>query len=152
MKSDRSKYGWWLLAAMMVFILAARNRAQQVPSGHATGFTTDMYYEQPFGQQVEMRLSGSEALPDGSLLDIKDLRVEMYNTNGLMLLRARAPQCTYAPLESHANSSGHLDLDSGDGRYHIEGDGFRFVFEHTNSWLTLSNHVHTVVQAGMLKL
>lgn len=152
MKSNRSRYGWWLLAAMIVFILAARNRAQPVPAGHASGFTTDMYYEQPHEQQVELRLSGSEALPDGSLLDIKDLKVEMYNTNGLMVLRARAPQCTYAPLENLANSSGHLDLDSGDGQYHIDGDGFGFVFQQTNSWLTISNHVHTVIQTGMFKL
>ena|SRR5579863_6871032 len=153
MKSSRSKYGWWVVAAMIAFILVTRNHAQQVPVvGHASGFTTDMYYEQPHEQQVEMRLSGSEALPDGSMLDIKDLKVEMYNTNGVMLLRAHAPQCTYAPLENLANSPGYLDLDSGDGRFHIDGEGFGFVFQQTNSWLTLSNHVHTVIQAGMLKL
>jgi hypothetical protein len=152
MRFDRSKRSWWLLAMTIAFVMAVRNHAQQVPMGHASGFTTDMYYEQPHEQQVQMRLSGSEALPDGSMLNIKDLKIEYYNTNGVKMLLARAPQCTYAPLDNQASSPGHLDLDSGDGKFHIEGEGFGFIFQQTNSSLTLSNRVHTVLEAGMLKL
>lgn len=152
MKSNRSRYGWWLLAAMLAFIAVARNHAQQVPMGQATAFTTDMYYEQPYEQQVELRLSGSEALPDGSELDIKNLKVEYFSTNGTRQVVARAPQCTYAPLDQVAHSPGHLNLDSGDGRFHLEGEGFGFVFEATNSTLVISNHVHTVIQTEMFKL
>ena len=67
-------------------------------------------------------------------------------------LVARAPQCTYAPLDQVASSAGHLNLDSGDGRYHLEGDGFQFVFESTNSSLIISNNVHTSLATGMLNL
>ncbi len=36
----------------------------------------------------------------------------------------RAPQCTYAPLDGVANSAGHMELQSGDGKIHVQGDGF----------------------------
>lgn len=153
MKSIRSRYAWWLLGAIMMFLVAARNHAQQVmPVGHATAFTTDMYYQPPYAEQIELKLSGDEALPDGALLDIKKLQVQYYNTNGTMQMVARAPQCTYTPLDQVASSPGHLDLDSGDGRFHLEGEGYEFVFGATNSTLVISNHVHTVIQTEMFKL
>lgn len=153
MKSNRIKYAWWLLGAVVAINLAARDHAQQVPAGgHATGFTTDMYYEPPNAEQVQLKLSGAEALPDGAQLDIKNLQVQYYTSNGTMQVVARAPQCTYAPLDQVASSPGHLNLDSGDGRYHLEGDGFQFVFESTNSSLIISNNVHTSLATGMLNL
>ena len=152
MKSIRSRSAWWLLGAVLTLIVAARNHAQQVPVGHATAFTTDMYYEPPYAEQVELKLSGDEALPDDARLDIKDLQVQFYSTNGTMQVVAHAPQCTYAPLDQVANSTGHLDLDSGDGRFHLEGEGYQFVFASTNSSLIISNHVHTVIQTEMFKL
>jgi hypothetical protein len=141
-------------AGAAVFLFAAmNNRAQQqgplggVKDLHATDFTQEQYYEQPNGQQVKMRLSGAAAAPlPGGLLDVKELKVELFSTNGLLQAVAQAPQCTYAPLDNWASSAGRLEVWSADGKYRIEGEGF--LLRQTNSSLTISisNHVHTVIE------
>ena len=141
-------------AGAAVFLFAAiNNRAQQpgplggVKDLHATDFTQEQYYEQPNGQQVKMRLSGAAAAPlPGGLLDVKELKVELFSTNGLLQAVAQAPQCTYAPLDNWASSAWRLEVWSADGKYRIEGEGF--LLRQTNSSLTISisNHVHTVIE------
>src|SRR5665213_870370 len=156
MKTGGKKF--WLAAAVIFFIVVASDRAQQatldgVNSLHASsGFTSDMYFEPPHDQQVKMRLSGAEAspLPDG-LLDVKNLKVEVFNTNGVQQLQALAPQCTYAPLDGVASSAGHLELRSGDGQFRVGGDGFLFLWRQRQSTLVISNHVQTVIEAEFLK-
>ena len=148
------------LAVVIFFIAAAGNRAQQIPLGHATGFNSDIYFEPPDDAKVKMKLSGAEAAPlPGGLMDVKQLRVELFSTNGSTRMVAVAPRCTVAPLGATADSPGHMELRSGDGKFFTEGDGFRFVWQqdatslslsnHTS--LSLSNHVHTVMLNGILK-
>jgi hypothetical protein len=151
MKSGGIKTGLWL-AAMILFVVAVRDVAQQIPTtGHASAFTTDMYYEHPNEQQVQTRFSGAEATPlPGGLLDVKDLKVEAFNTNGLLQLVAKSPQCTYAMLDGMADSPSHLNMDSGDGKFHLEGDGFRLIWKKNATSLTVSNQVHTVIETGLL--
>jgi hypothetical protein len=152
MKSGRFSFknAFWL-AAMIIFIVAARDLAQQIPTGHSDAFKTDMYFDHPHEQQVQTRLSGAEATPlPGGLLDVKDLRLESYSTNGLLQLVAKAPQCTYAMLDGRANSPGHLEMQSGDGKFYIEGDGFLLIWRQNATSLTISNQVHTLIQTGLL--
>jgi hypothetical protein len=142
---------WLLLAALIFFIAVASNRAQQPEVGRATDFSSDMYFEPPNEQQVKMRLSGTEALPlPGGLLDVRELKVEVFSTNGTPQLLAQAPQCDYAPLDGVASSAGRLELRSGDGKFRVEGDGFLFLWRKSQSSLVISNHVHTVIETGLL--
>jgi hypothetical protein len=76
-------------------------------------------------------------------LDVKQLRVETFDVAGKPEVIVRAPQCTYAPLDGVANSAGHLELKSGDGKFHVEGDGF--LWQQNESSLVISNHVRTVI-------
>ena len=95
-------------------------------------------------------MSGAEASPlPGGLLDVKKLKVETFNTAGRTELVVRAPQCTYAPLDGVASSAGHLELRSGDGKFRVEGDGF--LWRQNESSLTISNHVHTVIDIPAMK-
>jgi len=127
-----------LLAALaLLFAVIGSDRAQQLPVGHATDFTSNQYFEPPHEQQVKMKLSGAEALPlPGGLL-------ETFGVDGKTELVVRAPQCTYAPLDGVANSAGHLELESGDGKFHVEGEGF--LWRQNTAALTISNRVHTVI-------
>ncbi len=112
-----------------------------------------MYFKPPNEQLVETRLSGTNALPlPGGLLDVKKMKIEKFGTNGNLEMTALADQCTYDVRHGTANSPGHLDLLSGDGAYHLEGDGFMFIWNTNATSLTVSNHVHTVIRDGMLKL
>ena len=61
-----------------------------------------------------------------------------------------APQCVYAPLDGVANSAGHMELRSGDGRFRVDGDGF--LWQQNESSLNISNHVHTLIKMGAWKL
>jgi len=132
------------LVAAFCVCAAMNNHAQQLPVGHATDFTSSQYFEPPHEQQVKMRLSGAEALPlPGGLLDVRQLRVETFGLDGKSQVVVRAPQCSYAPLDGVANSAGHMDLQSGDGKIHVEGDGF--LWRQTTSALTISNHVRTLI-------
>jgi hypothetical protein len=91
-----------------------------------------------------MRLSGAEALPlPGGLLDIRQLRVETFALDGRTQVVVRAPQCSYSPFDGVANSAGHMELQSGDGKIHVEGEGF--LWRQTGSSLTISNHVRTLI-------
>ncbi len=149
-KSGGLKLGLWL-AAMMFFIAAWQDVAQQIPAGRTSAFTTDMYFEHPFEQQVQTRFSGAEANPlPGGLLDVKDLRIEAYATNGILQMTASAPQCTYAMLDGKAGSPGHVSMDSGDAKFHLEGDGFLLLWRKNATSLIISNNVHTVLATGLL--
>ncbi len=129
--------------AIFLFTVA-NNRAQQLPVGHATDFTSNQYFEPPNEQLIKMKLSGAEALPlPGGLLDVRQLRVETFTLDGKTEMVVRAPQCNYSPFDGAANSAGHMELQSGDGKIHVEGDGF--LWRQTSSSLTISNHVHTLI-------
>jgi len=57
----------------------------------------------------------------------------------------KAPHCVYDMLRGVASSPGHLRLETADGSSHVEGDGF--LWRQTNSFLTISNNVQTVIEA-----
>ena len=150
MKTGRAKF--WLPAVGLALLAAdAISLAQSVPVGHATDFTSESYYDSPHEQQVKIRLSGASALPlpDG-LLDIKQMRVETFAMDGKPELVARAPQCIYALAGGVANSAGHIELQTADGRIRMEGDGF--LSRQSDNSLTISNHVYTVIKPGAWKL
>jgi hypothetical protein len=144
--------GKFILAFAVLFLaLAAGNRAQQIPNGHATDFTSNSYFEPPNEQKVKMKLTGAEASPlPGGLLDVKRLQIESFSVEGKLEMVVRAPQCTYAVMAGVASSAGHIEMQTGDGKFHIEGDGF--LWRQNDSLLIISNRVHSVIQGGALKL
>jgi hypothetical protein len=145
-----SKTFWFVLAAMILFIALA-NRAQQIPGGHATDFTSSTYFEPPHEQQVKMKLSGAEASPlPGGLLEVKSLRIETFDVTGKPEAIIQTPQCVYSPFDGVASSTGHLVLQTADGRMRTEGDGF--WWQQSDNSLTISNNAHTVVKAGVWKM
>ena len=113
----------------------------------ASDFTSVQYYPAPFQRQMKSRLSGAEAQPlAGGLLVIRQLKLEIFNMDGSPQSIVEAPECVYDTLHDAASSAGHLQLQSGDGRIRVEGDGF--LWRQDNSFLTISNHVHSVIETG----
>jgi hypothetical protein len=142
-------------AFLVLFVLAAGfavvvARAQQNASGHASDFTSVEYYEPPHQQQVKSRLSGAEASPQpGGLLVIKQLKVEMFDLNGKPEVVVDAPECVYDTLKGVATSPGRLQVRTGDGSFRVEGEGF--LWRQSDSFLTISNHVRTVIEVSSEK-
>jgi len=148
MKSNLEKI-LFALGTVIFFIAVADGHGQTSPLGglkdmHATDFTSTEYFEPPDNMKVKMRLSGAEALPlTNSMLDVKQLKVEMFGTNGNPQVVVRAPQCTYSYFDHVANSSGPLELIALDGKLHVAGEGF--LWRQAAGSLIISNHVRTTI-------
>jgi hypothetical protein len=123
--------------------------AQQSSTGHANDFSSVEYFEPPHQLMMKSRLSGAEAQPQGELLLIKQLKLETFDTNGAPGLIVKAPECVYDTLHGVASSPGHLRLETADASSHVEGDGF--LWRQTDSFLTISNNVQTVIETGTKK-
>ena len=138
-----------LMAAGTILFFAMPNGRTQ-PNGiqHASDFTSVEYFEPPHQQQMKSRLSGAEGQPQaGGLLVIRQFKLETFNVNGKPELIVSAPECVYDTFNRLANSPGHLQLQAGDGKFHVEGDGF--LWRQNDSLLTISNNVRTVIANTM---
>jgi hypothetical protein len=141
------------LAGALIFLIAvAGGRTEptsmdSVKNLHATDFTSEQFYDPPNEQVVKMRLSGAAAEPlPGGLLNVKQLKVETFDTNSLTQAVVQAPQCTYAPLDGWASSPGWVKICSGDGKSYLEGEGFLLRQTNESVTISISNHVHTVIE------
>ena len=126
----------------------------QNAAAHKQDFTMVEYYDTPSNQtQMKSRLSGAEAQPlPGGLLVVKQLVLETFNPDGSTQAVVGAPECIYDMHDMQnrtANSAGHLRLQSGDGKISTEGDGF--LWRQDDSFLTISNHVYTLIKTSALK-
>lgn len=140
-----------LLAVGMILLFALPNGLpQQTGVHHASDFTSIEYFEPPQQQQMKSRLSGAEAQPQaGGLLVIKQLKLETFDASGKPEMIVNAPECVYDTFQHTASSAGHLEAQSGDGRYRVEGDGF--LWRQNDSFLTISNHAYSVIKTSVGK-
>lgn len=118
---------------------------------HASDFTSVEYFPAPNQQQMRSRLSGAEAQPlPGGLLAIKGLKLETFGLNGRPEIVVNAPECTYDQLNGTASSPGRLQVQYQEGKIRVEGEGF--LWRQTDSFLTISNRVSTVLEIGPEKM
>jgi hypothetical protein len=146
----KNKFNGVVCAAILfaAICFAVVVRAQQAAAGHASDFSSVQYFDPPLAQQMKSRLSGAEAQPQpGGLLAVKQLKLEMFSTNGATEAVVEAPECLYDTLNGMASSPGHLQMRTGDGNLSIAGDGF--LWRQTNECLIISNHVQTVIQGAL---
>jgi hypothetical protein len=134
------------LAALVLLSLALINAgAQQFPlAGSMSDFSSSQYFEPPYQQQVKSRISGAEAQQiTEELWLIKQVKIEKFDATGKLQVVAEAPECVYDHINGVANSPGELHIRSGNGQWRINGEGF--LWRQNDSWLTISNQVHTVI-------
>jgi hypothetical protein len=137
----------FIAGVALLFAAVPIGRAQQNGPQHASNFTSIEYYEPPHQQKIKSILSGAEALPQpGGRLIIKQLKLETFNLDGKPEITIVAPECIYDTFKAVANSPGHLQVQTGDGRIRVEGDGF--LWRQNDSFLTISNNVRTVIENG----
>ena len=99
--------------------------------------------------QMKWMLEGTriDPQPDGRIL-ITDAKYRTLRETGEGDMAVQAPQCFYDRDQRSINSSGPIHVQTADGRFSIEGEGF--LYQQTNSTLQVSNRVHTIIQAGLL--
>ena len=155
MKFHPAKLGGMTLAGVAGFAVLAAcaqpNPLSTVKELRATDFTSEQYFEPPNEQQVKLKFSGAAADPlPGGLLEVKQMSIETYETNGVTKAIAKAPQCVLSPFDGVASSAGKLELQSGDGKFRVEGEGFQW--RQNQQILTISNRVHTVLDVPATKI
>ncbi len=143
----------FVLGGTALFVTLASSRAQPDPlSGlkdvQATDFTSVQYFEAPNEQKVKMRVSGAEASPlPETMLAVKQLKLEMFSTNGTPEVVVKAPQCIYSPLTGVASSAGRLELIALGGKLRVEGEGF--LWRQAEGSLHISNRVDTTIDINL---
>jgi lipopolysaccharide export system protein LptA len=134
----------------VAFLLLATG-AQGQGLGPLKGFRVDLaHFPPPHGEQVKTRLQAEVAvpLPNNNVL-LTNWTLQNFRETGENDLVIRGPHCLYDASRTNASSAGPLRVETGDGKFSIEGDGFSWA--QPNSTLFISNHVHTVVQPELLE-
>lgn len=121
-------------------------RAQAQPSiGTATDFNTTEYFDPPHENQVKLRITGVEAQQQsGGRYLIRKLKLETFRETGQREIVIEAPECLYDSPKRVASSPGPLQVQSGDGRVSVAGEGF--LWEQSRGSLTISNQIRSVIQ------
>ena len=121
-------------------------------SFQAKKYKVSQYYESPNETQIKSQLEGGKALPmgDGRVLQLSDgVTLRTYSITNTPELLVQTSQCLYDPTLQTANSTSTVRVQTADGKFSIEGEGFFWC--QTNSALFISNRVHTTVQSEMIE-
>ena len=107
------------------------------------------YYPPPYQRQMKALLEGARALPlpDGRS-QITGGKLHSFLATGQPQMNVQAPQAFCNQSRNVVYSAGPLQVDTADGKFSIQGEGFQW---QTNAVLFISNRVHTVVQSGLLE-
>jgi len=134
-----------LIGTALLALSVVNTRAQQIPiAGTMSDFSSAQYFDPPHQQQMKSRISGAEAQQiTMALWLIKQVKIEKFYEDGKLQIVAEAPECVYDRINAVANSPGELHIQSGDGQLRIDGEGF--LWRQTESLLTISNQVQTVI-------
>jgi lipopolysaccharide export system protein LptA len=120
----------------------------------ADNFAVADFYPAPNQRVKRYIITGTEGIPQpGNTVLVKGLKIQTFPLNGppgVPEMILEAPQCILDQNTGIANSPGHMQVRSGDGKLRLEGDGFLFHQDKTNMSLTLSNHVHTTIERNLL--
>jgi len=137
--------GGGMALAVLMGMVAAPLTAQQSIFGRVKDFSVPEYYDPPRQNQVKSLLTGAEAQPqaDGTFL-IKEVKLETYRETGERTVIVVAPECVYDSARRTASSASRIQVQTGDGQFSIEGEGF--LWRQSVSSLIISNRVHTTVR------
>lgn len=116
----------------------------------AKGFQSADNFGPPNETQIKSLLKGERARPlENGKVQVFQAELSTFNTNGQPELFIRAPECLYDQPNQEVSSPGPLHVQTADGRFSIEGEGF--LWQQTNSVLLISNQVHTVVKPELME-
>jgi lipopolysaccharide export system protein LptA len=107
------------------------------------------FHNPPHEKQLKSLLEGAkiEPLTNGQYL-CTEAKLQTFRPDGTGEMVVEAPSCVFDSQLRSINSPGRLEVRTADGKFSIAGDGFSL--QQTNSNLTISNHVHTIIEADLL--
>jgi lipopolysaccharide export system protein LptA len=139
----------WLAGALLLLIGVGSGLGQANLPGVVTGYNATRYYPAPNFRQMEMKLTGAEAmqLPGAAkqFRIIKPVFVS-FEPTGATQVTIETPECIFDETDSKArrvSSTETLAMRTGDGRFSIVGKGF--LWRQEEKILIISNDVRAVV-------
>src|ERR1044071_8208361 len=144
------------LAAALAFMLifpSVHTRGQPETGMEVLNFKAQLENHPPPNEsQVRTLLEGAraQAQPAGIVL-LTEAKLKMFNTNGTLGMVASTPRCIFDSEQRTINSTSLLHIQTADGKFTLEGEGFSLEksegtsLQKTNAHLVVSNRVHTVI-------
>jgi lipopolysaccharide export system protein LptA len=148
-RRDLARFSVGALACAALLAIGADRigYAQVQPSsaGTASRFNTSEYFDPPHQSQMKYQLTGAEARQEGSgRLRLTQMKLQTFLEDGTRQIVVEAPECVYESSKRVASSAGPLQVQTGDGRFFVEGEGF--LWQAGESVLTISNQVRSLLQ------
>lgn len=137
------------LCAVVVLLLAASGPGQQQLV--VTDFSVVLaWHDPPFDKQMKALLEGARAQPQpGNRYLVTEAKLQTFLNTGPSQMAVQTPQCLYDSGEHSVNSPASLQVQTADGGFSIAGEGF--LWQQTNSWLIISNRIHTIILPDVLQ-
>ena len=134
----------FLLAALTFGLAMLPRLGHGQPAVSGQGFKFTEYYPAPHETRMKWMMEGAKAerQPDGRIL-ATDVKYQTFREAGGGEMTVQAPQFFYDREQRSLSSPGPLRVQTADGKFSIEGEGF--LYQQTNSVLQVSNRVHTVI-------
>lgn len=107
------------------------------------------FYPPPNQTQAKTLVEGAvgEMLPD-KRFQVSEARLQTFLKDGTRELLVQTPLCFFDPAARVLDSPGLIEAQTGDNKFSMSGEGF--LWRQTNSSLTISNRVHTIVHTAGL--
>lgn len=145
-----------LAVGMCAVLIPFRSHAQLSQDIRVKNFTFPVFYEKPaqadsWTNRLKNRLTGADGrYLSNNVIRITNVRVENYPPDGKGTnLVASSPDCVFDARTRLVTSTNRLDILGADGRLRVSGSG-GFVFNMTNSTLTISNRVRAFISGSLL--
>jgi lipopolysaccharide transport protein LptA len=149
MKRENHSWSRFVLAVLTLGWAMSPWTGRTQPAVSGQGFKFTEYFPAPHETQMQWMLEGAKAerQPDGRILGT-EVKYRTFRVNGGGEMTIQAPQCFYDRQQRSLSSPGPLQVQTADGRFSIEGEGF--LYQQTNSTLQVSNRVHTILYPELL--
>ena len=147
----RNRIWRWACAPGISLLLALAAEGAQMLEGPIVGFSVDEADRVTGHRRWLLRAERALPLSDGRY-ELTGARLEMYGDAGGTNLVMVAPRCFFDPRSKTVSSPGTLQVNSGEGGFAIEGQGFGYapassaLTNQATGILTVSNQVHATVR------
>ncbi len=145
------RWVWFSFFLVASLLLVAFNAAAL----EGSNFSTSEYFPGTNYTKLWHKLSAAQArsLPGNRQL-LTNVKLQAFKVTGELELVIEVPECVYDQTNKTVGSPGSLQVQSGDGRFRIAGDGF--LYRQGESRVVISNRVHATVEttnaAGPLEI
>lgn len=137
----RVGFSFLVVAVALILVVTKAGAALE-----ANNFSTSEYYPPPHYTNLQYKLTAAKgrSLSGDKQLALTTVKLQTFKLTGELELVIDVPECVYDQTSRTVGSPGPLQVQSGDGRFRIAGDGFSY--RQGESRVVISNRVHATVE------